>query len=159
MPARSRPVLPAALLAAGLGLALGACDGEEVYPIAMQDGRYAFSPGVAFVPVDEARLRATTARLDRAGGTFVITLPDGAQQTLAVAFRPRSQWAPDCVTMSGHALEEIADLSPAPLVIDGHAFQTPLIYAVCWHGRIILADRHHSQDLQGEAPSLVLDLL
>jgi hypothetical protein len=123
------------------------------YPVALAEGTYRVAFGQGYPAADEARLLAVTARLDRATNQVVFTLADGSQQVLALSPRPRSQWQPDCFTMSSHALDEVADLSPAPLRMESLTFLTPLVYAKCTPSRMILAN-----DIDDMSIFLALDL-
>ena len=114
--------------------------GLNEYPVALAEGTYRVVFGQGYEAADEARLLAVTARLDRATNQVVFTLANGSQRVLAFAPRPRSQWQPDCFTMSSHALDEVADLSPAPLRMESLTFLTPLVYAKCTPSRMILAN-------------------
>ena len=145
-------LLPVLLLACLIGC------GEESgslneYPVALAEGTYRVVFGQGYEAADEARLLAVTARLDRATNQVVFTLANGSQQVLAFAPRPRSQWQPDCFTMSSHALDEVADLSPAPLRMESLTFLTPLVYAKCTPSRMILAN-----DIDDMSIFLALDL-
>ena len=119
----------------------------------LAEGTYRVVFGHGYQAADEARLLAVTARLDRATNQVVFTLADGSQQMLAFSPRPRSQWQPDCRTMSSRALDEVADLSPAPLRLESLSFLTPLVYAKCTPSRMILAN-----DLDDMSTFLALDL-
>ncbi len=123
------------------------------YPVALAEGTYRVSFGRGYQAADEARLLAVTARLDRATSQVVFTLADGSRQVLAFSPRPRSQWQPDCFTMSSHNLDEVADLSPAPLRLESLSFLTPLVYAKCTKTRMILAN-----DVNDTSTFLALDL-
>ena len=123
------------------------------YTVALADGTYRVTFGQGYEAADEARLLAITARLDRATSQVVFTLADGSRQLLAFSPRPRSQWQPDCRTMSSFALDEVADLSPAPLRLESLSFLTPLVYAKCPPSRMILAN-----DISGMSTFLALDL-
>ena len=121
--------------------------------MALAEGTYRVVFGQGYQAADEARLLAVTARLDRATNQIVFTLADGSQQMLAFSPRPRSQWQPDCFTTSSHSLDEVADLSPAPLRLESLSFLTPLVYAKCTPSRMILAN-----DIDGMSKFLALDL-
>ncbi len=123
------------------------------YPVALAEGTYRVAFGQGYQAADEDRLLAVTARLDRATNHIVFTLANGSQQMLAFSPRPRSQWQPDCRTMSSRALDEVADLSPAPLQLESLTFVTPIVYAKCTPSRMILAN-----DLDGTSTFLALDL-
>jgi hypothetical protein len=110
------------------------------YPVVLAEGTYRVAFGQGYPAADEARLLTVTARLDRATNQVVFTLADGSQQVLAFSPRPRSQWQPDCRTMSSRALDEVADLSPAPLRLESLSFLTPLVHAKCTPSRMILAN-------------------
>jgi hypothetical protein len=110
------------------------------YPVALAEGTYRVVFGQGYQAADEARLLAVTAHLDRATNQLVFYLADGSQQVLAFSPRPRSQWQPDCYTMSRHALDEVADLSPAPLRLESLTFLTPLVFVKCAPSRMILAN-------------------
>jgi hypothetical protein len=115
-------------------------DEETVHPESLAEGTYGVAYGQGLPAADEAALLAVTAKLDRTAGQLVFTMADGSQQTLAFAPRPIEQWQGDCATMSGHALDEVADLSPAPLRLESLSFATPLVFAKCGPARMILAD-------------------
>lgn len=145
-------LLPVLLIAwlAGCGEERGSL---KEYPVALAEGTYRVVFGQGYQAADEARLLAVTARLDRATNQIVFTLGDGSQQMLAFSPRPRSQWQPDCFTISSHNLDEVADLSPAPLRLESLSFLTPLVYAKCTPSRMILAN-----DIDGMSTFLALDL-
>ena len=145
-------LLPVLLLAwlTGCGEERGSL---KEYPVALADGTYRVAFGQGYEAADETRLLAITARLDRATNQLVFTLADGSKQVLAFSARPRSQWQPDCRTMSTYALDEVADLSPAPLRLESLSFLTPLVYAKCTPSRMILAN-----DTNGISTFLALDL-
>ncbi len=139
-------------------VALTACGGSTpphtVTTASLSPGTYRAVAGAGWAPADEARMLAITALLDRAQGRLVLTLADGSQRTLAFSPRPREQWEPDCFTMSSHVLEEVADLSPAPLRLESLELLTPVAFAKCGPGRMILADAPAGEP----SASLVLDL-
>ena len=145
-------LLPVLLIAwlAGCGEERGSL---KEYPVALAEGTYRVVFGQGYQAADEARLLAVTARLDRATNQIVFTLADGSQQMLAFSPRPRSQWQPDCFTMASHSLDEVSDLSPAPLRLESLTFPTPLVYAKYTPSRMILAN-----DIDGMSTFLALDL-
>jgi hypothetical protein len=150
--------LPLASAIFGVFLFLGTAScGEESqkeYPVSLADGEYRVVFGRGYEAADEARILAVTARLDRSANQIVFTLADGSHQVLVFSPRPRSQWQPDCFTLSSHSLDEVADLSPAPLRLESLTFLTPVVYAKCTTGRMILADDAGP----GSTPFLALDL-
>ena len=115
---------------------------EEITEAPILEGRYAVAFGAGYAAQDEAAVLAITAEVDRAAGEVSFTLADGAKRTLRFLPRPKEQWVEDCATMNGHALDEVADLSPAPLQLESMSFATPLLYAKCGPSRLILANRH-----------------
>ncbi len=119
----------------------------------MSEGTYRVAYGSGYPAADEARLLAVTARLDRGAKQLVFTMADGSRQTLTFSPRPANQWQGDCATMDGYVLDEVADLSPAPLRLESMTFATPLVYAKCGPRRMILA-----RGVADEAFSLVFDL-
>jgi hypothetical protein len=123
------------------------------YPVALAEGTYRVAFGRGYPAADEALLLAVTARLDRATNQVVFTLADGSRQVLAFSPRPRSEWQPDCFTMASHSLDEVSDLSPAPLRLESLTFPTPLVYAKCTKTRMILANA-----VNDTATFLALDL-
>lgn len=148
-------VLPVLLLAwiAGVAGCGEEARGQDEYPVALAPGTYRVAFGHGYPAADEARILAVTAFLDRDGNRIVFDLADGSRQALAFSPRPMSQWQPDCPTMSSHALDEVADLSPAPLRLESLSFVTPLVYAKCTPGRMILAN-----DVRDETTFLAFDL-
>jgi hypothetical protein len=108
--------------------------------VAIPEGTFRVAFGQGFSPEDEARLLAVTARVDRVAGQVVFTMADGSQQVLALSPRPRSEWQPACFTMSSHSLNEVADLSPAPLKLESLTFLTPVAFAYCSPTRMVLAN-------------------
>jgi hypothetical protein len=114
--------------------------GDTVQPVALSDGRYRVAFARGYAPADEARVLAITARLDRTAGQLVLTLADGSDRTLALSPRPQSEWQPDCATMGGHVVEEVAELAPAPLELEALSFATPVVFPKCGTARMILAD-------------------
>jgi hypothetical protein len=133
-------LLPGLLLASVIG-----CEGDrqEVsseHPVAIREGTYRVAFGQGYSPADEARLLALTARVDRIGGQVMFTMADGSQQVLTFSPRPRSERQPACFTMSSHSLNEVADLSPAPLRLESLTFLTPVAFAYCAPTRMIVAD-------------------
>ncbi len=145
-------LLPVLLLAwlTGCGEERGS---SKEYPVALAEGTYRVAFGQGYQAVDEVLMLAVTARLDRATNQVVFTLADGSQQVRAFSPRPRSRWHPDCFTMSSHTLDEVADLSPAPLQVESITFVTPIVYAKCTTSRMILAN-----DLDETSTLLALDL-
>ncbi len=129
-----------ALLLAGLAGCGDQGRGQDEYPVALAQGTYRVAFGQGYPVEDEARLLAVTAHLDRATNQIAFDLADGSRQVLAFTPRPTSQWQPDCFTMSSHSLDEVADLSPAPLRLESLSFATPLVYAKCTPARMILAN-------------------
>ncbi len=124
-------------------LVIAGCSGSEKaqeHPVSLPDGSFRVAFVMGAPAADEARLLAMTARLDRTAGRLLLDLSDGSQRSLTVTFRPRSAWWTDCYTMSSHTLDEVADLAPAPLELEGLVFATPLIFAKCSPERMILAD-------------------
>lgn len=147
-PARTLALL-LLLPAAGCGL----LDGDREEPVAIPDGtfRVAFVGGIP--EAERGALLAVTARVERASARLVLALGDGTEQVLAAAFRPRSRWEKGCYTMASHSLNEVADLSPAPLQLGTVNFATPLVYAYCSRSRLMLADAYG-----GDGPFLAFDL-
>ena len=131
---------------------------DEVYPMTIQDGTYLVSPVAPYTEAEAAPLRALRVRIDRPTQAFLLTLADGSQQALDLSYRPASEWKADCFTMRSHVLEETAGLSPAPLRIEGYTFTTPMIYRMCWEGRVVLSDGHPSDYVQQVLPALGLTL-
>ncbi|HEX9051139.1 MAG TPA: hypothetical protein VF841_11465 [Anaeromyxobacter sp.] len=113
---------------------------HEVPAVSLSSGTYRAVYGAGYAPGDEARVLAITATLDRAALRLVFTLADASRVELALAPRAPERWQPDCYTMTSHVLEEVADLSPAPLQLESMTFATPLVFAKCGPGRMILAD-------------------
>lgn len=137
-------------------LAVAACglfDGEREDPVAIPDGTFRVVDVVGVPEADRAPLLAITARVVRATGQLVFTLADSSRLTAAMAFRPKSGWERACPTMSSHSLNEVADLSPAPLQLGAVTFATPLVYVYCSPSRLILSDA-----FSGAGPFLVFDL-
>lgn len=141
-------------------LALAGCESEEPRPgpreyrVALAEGTYRVAYGRGYDPVDEARFLAVTAQLDRAAGEITFTLSDGSHQTLRFTPRPESEWWADCATMKDYARDEVADLSPAPLVIETLTFTAPIVYAKCISEWMIVTGAHGGPD----DPFLRLDL-
>jgi hypothetical protein len=138
-------------------LALAACDGHATQteqPVSLSSGTYRATSGVGYAPADEARVLAVTAQLDRSAGRIVFTRFDGSQSELVFSPRPREQWQRDCYTMTSHTLDEVADLTPPPLQLESLTFATPVVFAKCGPGRMILADAPD----ETAAALLVLDL-
>ncbi len=119
-------------------------DEQREYPVLLDEGTYHFSFG-AIDPADEARFAAVTARLDRTVGELTFTGSDGSSQTLTFTPRPRSEWVTDCWTMKDHALDELADLGPAPLVVETLTFTTPMVYAKCCSNWLVVADAYDDE--------------
>jgi hypothetical protein len=113
---------------------------EEVQAVSLSSGTYRAAYGAGYAPADEARVLAITATLDRAALRLVFTLADASRVEVAFAPRPPGQWKPDCYTMTSHVLDEVAELSPAPLQLESLTFATPLVFAKCRPERMILAD-------------------
>jgi hypothetical protein len=135
--------LDARALLLGLVLAafLGACGrGNVAQPVVLSEGTYRVVFGQGYPPADEARLLAITAHLDRASGLLVFSLANGSQQSLTFVPRPQSGWFSDCYTMVSHALNEVADLAPAPLQLESMSFVTPVVYPRCTAQRMILSN-------------------
>jgi hypothetical protein len=133
----------ARLFAVAVFVALAACGqdrGQLGSPVTLADGSYRALGGAGYADADAPRLMAVTAVLDRAGGRLVLTLGDGSQKVLTFTPRPKEGWQPDCFTMASHSVDEVADLSPAPLQVDTLTFTTPLVFAKCDPGHLILAD-------------------
>jgi hypothetical protein len=129
-------------------------ESQQEHPVSLAEGDYRVVFGQGYEAPDEERLLAVTARLDRSANQIVFTLADGSRQAMVFSPRPRSQWQPDCFTLSSHALDEVADLSPAPLRLESLTFLTPVVHARCTPGRMILADDAGA----GSTPFLVFDL-
>lgn len=143
MPAPARALVLSALAL----LVLSACSGaEEVTEASIMEGRYAVAFGAGYDAQDEAKILAITAQIDRSAGDVTFTLADGTTRKLRFEPRSKDQWVEDCATMNGHALDEIADLTPAPLVLESMSFATPVLYAKCGPSRIILANGHGEDD-------------
>lgn len=138
-----------------LGLRLSAChlDDPGQSEALLSDGVYAVTRGFGYAVADEQRILAITAKLNRAAGQLVFTLADGSQKTLSFTPRPKGQWPGDCATMSSAVLDEIADLAPAPLVLESMTFTTPLVFAKCAPGRMIVSNMYGEGSL-----FLVMDL-
>lgn len=139
---RSEP-RPRRIAAAFALAAIAACTDttrEDVQAVSLASGTYRAAYGAGYAPADEARVLAITATLDRAALRLVFTLADASQVEVAFAPRPAEQWQPDCYTMTSHVLDEVAELSPAPLQLESLTFATPLVFAKCGPGRMILAD-------------------
>lgn len=111
------------------------------YTAILADGSYRAKFGGGYDPADEPSLLAITAHLDNAGKELVFYLADGSQQTATFSSRPRSQWQKDCYTIASHSLDEVADLSPAPLqLVKSLTFNSPLAFAKCAPERMIITD-------------------
>jgi hypothetical protein len=132
------------LAVAAAGCALIACgmhvDNGVTSTAALADGTYHVAFGSGYAPADEPAVLAVTAQLRRAEGRLVFTMRDGSQRTMVFSPRPLERWQPDCFTMGNHVLDEVADLSPAPLHVESLTFATPLVFAKCGPRRMILAD-------------------
>ena len=135
-----RPRRIAAALALAAAAACTRAAHEDVQAVSLSSGTFRASYGAGYAPADEARVRAITATLDRAALRLVFTLADASHVEVAFAPRPPEQWQPDCYTMTSHVVEEVADLSPAPLQLESLTFATPLVFAKCGPERMILAD-------------------
>ncbi len=151
-----RAVLTGSILLASLA----GCGQQELDPspvasptAVLSDGTYRVAYGQGYAAADEPHLLAVTARLDRGAKQLVLTMADGSQQRLTFSPRPTEQWQPDCATLDGHVLDEVADLAPAPLRLESMTFETPLVYAKCGPRRMILA-----RALGDESFGLVFDL-
>lgn len=137
--------------------ALSNCDEPspaEVVPVSLTEGTYRVVGGQGYTQEEQARLFAMTAQLDRANARIVFTMEDGSQKPATLLPRPPERWEPGCWTMGGHSLNEVADLSPAPLQLESLTFVTPLVHAYCSPARMVLADAYG--DAQG--PWLAFDL-
>lgn len=138
---RRMPVFAGLLLFSSLA----ACDEalevaeDQITLVTISNGTYRAAFGQGYLPADGSKVLAVRATLDRAASRLVFTMADGSQQTLTVSFRPRSQWQADCYTMSNHTLNEVADLSPAPLQIESMSFATPVVFPKCSARRLILS--------------------
>jgi hypothetical protein len=121
----------------------------------LADGTYKASYGHNYLPEDEQKILAITATLDRVGQKLVFTTQDGAQMILVFTPRDTSQWRGDCYTMDSHVLDEIADLTPAPLQLESMTFNTPVVYAKCSSKRMILTT---NLEEESSSPWLVFDL-
>jgi hypothetical protein len=121
-------------------------DERTAYPVALSDGTYRATYGQGLPAADEARLLAVTATLDRAGGRLAFTLADGSQRVMTFSPRPRDQWKADCATMRSWVVEEVADLSPAPLRLESLVLETPVVFAKCDPRVMILANGPRDED-------------
>lgn len=124
----------------------GESDEQEEYPAVLAEGTYRVVFGRGYEQADEARFLAVTAQLDRAAGEITFMLSDGSHQTLSFTPRPESEWPVDCVTMKDQARDEIADLAPAPLVIETLTFTTPVVYAKCCSNWMVVANGFGEQE-------------
>jgi hypothetical protein len=131
------PVL-AGLLFASVA-ACGKVEADQITLVTISNGTYRAAFGQGYLPTDESKVLAVSATLDRATGRLVFTMANGSQQIRTLSFRPKSQWNADCYTMSSHTLNEVADLSPAPLRIESMSFATPVVYPKCSAQRLILS--------------------
>jgi hypothetical protein len=121
------------------GLAGCGDGGDKVDPVTISDGFYAVIGGRGYLASDEAKVLAVTARLDRTAGSLVLTMADGSQQALTISFRPQGEWRADCYTMNSHSLNELAELSPAPLQVESMSFARPVVFPKCNAQRLILS--------------------
>ncbi len=147
---------PAAIATWALVLALIAACGSkdrQPYTVMLAEGTYHAINGIGLPAGEEARLLSVTARLDRQNGQIVFTLADGSQRALLFSPRPRDEWGVGCPTMSSWAVDEVADLAPAPLQLESLTFATPVVYAICDPTLMILANGPG-----GESPFLKLQL-
>lgn len=151
----SRKTLGIALLLSSLIGAAG-CEARqnEERVVTLADGRYRAVSGRGYRAADEALVVATTARLDRATSSLLVTLADGSERSLRFAPRPEERWLADCYTMASHSLNEVADLTPAPLDLYSFHLATPIAYAKCASDRMILANAPGD-----ESTFLTLDLM
>lgn len=145
-PAAAMTRLVAGVLAVAL---LGGCPWgweRSAHEVLLADGAYAVND-----PGQPDEVRAITALVDRAAGRITFTLSDGSRRTAAFTPRPKAEWLGACAAMAGYTLDEVSDLSPAPLALGPLTFQTPLVFPMCSTDRFILAD-----DLSG-VTGLVFD--
>jgi len=106
--------------------------------------------------VDEQKILAITANLDRPSQQLVFTMQDGTKRTLSFTPRNESQWKGDCATMDGYVLDEVADLTPVSLQLESMTFSTPIASAKCSPNRMILSVTTSESD--SSSPVLVFDL-
>lgn len=119
-------------------------------------GTYKVAYGFNYAPVDEQKILAITANLDRTVQQLVFSMQDGTKRTLSLTSRNESQWRGDCATMSTYVLDEVADLAPVPLQLESMIFNTPLVYTKCSPNRMILSSTLSESD--SSSPILVFDL-
>lgn len=136
VPARWVVLAAALLLVASAG-----CEEEQTeYTSALKDGTDHLVSGFGLTSEEQADLVGLSAHLDRTSGLLTLTLPGQAEQVLVFSPRPRDEWHSACWTMSSHSLDEVADLSPGPLVLGSVTLETPLVYAACSPELMVLAD-------------------
>jgi len=146
------------VLAAALASAAACSSADQapiVTPVAIADGRYVVVGSQGFPPADQPLLQQVGLTVDMAAGTALLWTSAPGPIWLTVASRPQDGWKADCFTMAGHALDEVADLSPAPLPIESLAFSAPVLYPKCAADRLILADGTDAEQAGGAL--LVLD--
>ena len=135
-PASATARLAAAVFAV---ISLGGCWSwhweRTVDEVLLADGTYAVND-----PGQPDEVRAITAQVDRAAGQITFTLADGSRRAQAFTPRPKAEWLGACATMAGYTLDEVSDLTPAPLALGPITFQTPLVFPMCSANRFILAD-------------------
>lgn len=132
------PLASALLLVAAVG-----CEDQRTdHPFAVAEGTYHLAYGVGLTDDEEASLAGLSAHLDRPSGRLTLALPGQAARVLVFSPWPRDQWVADCATMSGSSANEVADLSPVPLVLGPVRFETPLVHAKCGQNRMVLADTY-----------------
>lgn len=138
------------------------CSGSEdqntpkVTKAQLATGTYKVSYGFNYAPVDEQKILAITANLDRPSQQLVLTMQDGTKRTLSFTPRNESQWIGDCATMGSYVLDEVADLTPVSLQLESMTFNTPIAYAKCSPNRMILSNTTSESD--SSSPVLVFDL-
>jgi len=116
------------------------------YTARLADGAYRTAYAQGYDPADEASILAVTAHLNTTAQELVLYLADGSQHAVTFLPRPRSQWQKACATMASHFLNEVGDLSPAPLQLaKSLTFNTPLAYSYCSSNRMIIADDYNDQ--------------
>jgi hypothetical protein len=141
-------ILSALMLASLAGYASSRIEASRVEasrfgPIAeapIETGRFKAVYSSNLNPGDWSGADALTADVDRQRETVVLTLADGSQKTLYIGSRPKEMWPGDCATFDGYVLSEVADLSPAPLVLPSVTFTAPLLYAKCGRDRLVLSE-------------------
>ncbi len=147
-------MLAVALVACGRGNSSEPPLADTTTKVVLAKGTYKVSFGQGYAAADEQKLLAITAALDRTGQQLVFTMQDGTKKALNFAPRDQSQWMLDCYTMRSHYLDEVADLTPAPLQLESMTFNAPLVYAKCSQYRMILSDT--LRETSGK-PALILD--